>query len=108
MNLAIIQRYAPLLSYADKPAGSLTDGDIDVIAKTLGGEKGHGPLGDVLKKFRAGSPGSAALELLGSPAAQDFFKGIKADNERAENTAFIKCPCCERLFETELTSSRAA
>lgn len=100
MNFTVLQRYAPLLSFANRKAETLTDAELDQIAATLAGDKSEA-LGQVLRKFRAGSPSTAALELLGSPAAQDMFSKMAAETAAVENTAFIKCPLCERCFETE-------
>jgi hypothetical protein len=102
MNLQLLQRYAPLISTANKKSGDLTDGELAGIASAIAGEAAPQFL-PLLQMLKNREPNAPVTDLLASDAAKGLFTKLKESNAEVEHTAFIKCPHCEWLFETELT-----
>jgi hypothetical protein len=102
MNLNLLQRFAPLISVASKRSGDLTDAELSGVATALTGDASAQFL-PLLQMLKAKEPNAPVTELLGSDAAKNLFARLEQSNKEVDNTAFIKCPHCERLFETELS-----
>lgn len=102
MNLASLQRFAPLLGLADKLAGDLSDGDLSTVATALAGD-GSAEFFGLLKVLRDKEPATAVSEILSSPTAKTLLGQMQSAKEDKENVAFLKCPHCSQLFETELS-----
>lgn len=102
MNLALLQRFAPLLGFASKTTGELTDGDLSSVALALAGD-GAGEMLPFLKKLRDAEPTQRVQEILSSDTAKKFFAQWKEEGQARQDVAFCKCPNCGVCFETELT-----
>lgn len=101
MNLAVLQRFAPLIGFASKQSSELTDGDLSTVAAALAGD-GAAELLPFLQILREKEPAQRVSEILASDTARSFFAKLKEDNEAASNVAFVKCPGCGMQFETDL------
>lgn len=101
MNLATIQRFAPLLGFATKTSGDLTDADLSTVAVALAGE-GAADMLPFLRILREKEPTQRVQEILSSDTAKKFFKQWKEEGEARANVAFCQCPGCGMRFETEL------
>lgn len=101
MNLAALQRFAPLLSLASKTSGELTDSDLSAVATALAGD-GSAAFLPFLQKLRDSEPNQAVTEILASPTAQNLLKQMNEQTAAEQNAAFVKCPHCGRLSEVEL------
>lgn len=101
MNLAALQRFAPLFGFATKTSAELSDADLSQVAGALAGE-GAVDLLPFLQILREKEPNQRVAEILSSDTARNFFTKLKSDGEARENVAFVKCPGCGMCFETEL------
>lgn len=101
MDLAALQRYAPLLTLGSKAVGSLKDDELASAARALAGE-GSGPLLEFFKVLRSATPDSIVRDVLGSPHAKQLLTQVQQAKVERENSIFCKCPECGTAFETEL------
>lgn len=101
MNLAMFQRFAPLLQLGTLFARDLSDDSIKEIASALGA--GDSPeFAGFLKALRTSEPDAQALALLGSPTARKLLGSLVEKAQAQPEPLFARCPHCDQLFETEI------
>jgi uncharacterized phage protein gp47/JayE len=101
MNLAAMQRLGPLLALGNRKSGDLNDNELSGIASAIAGQAAPELL-PLLQMLRKAEPTTAVTDILGSDTAKKLFERMKAETAESQSCIFIKCPHCERLFETEL------
>lgn len=101
MNFGDLQKFAPLLSLLNKPSGSISDDELQIVAKTLAGEGDPGPLASFMTTLRDANPATKVADLLGSDGAKTLFDKVKDANGRVESGIFCTCPSCGTSFETD-------
>lgn len=89
---------------ANKPAGDLTDGELEKAARIIAGEQGSGLI-SFFKVLRDAEPSVKVTDLLSSPSANAILQSAterlsKATDEK-EGGFFCRCPNCQFPFITE-------
>lgn len=96
------QQFAPLLVFAKRATGTMTDAELGGIAKSLAGEAAEDLL-PLLQILRDKEPETMVPEILSSPSARKLFQSMKQQTEAANRVIFCTCPCgCGVSFETEI------
>jgi len=104
MNLAALQKFAPLFPLLGKQSGELSDDELGAVSLSLTGDA-NSEFTILLKRLRDSEPGSGVLELLGSPTARKLFLQLNESNRAAAMEPvplFVRCPACDTRFETEI------
>lgn len=93
-----------LLSMANKPAGSLTDADLESAAKIIAGGRSDNQSGLVsfFKILRDAEPDAKVTELLSTPSANSLLQQVSQQLQQAtddkEGGVFCRCPNCQFPF----------
>lgn len=107
MNIAAIQRFAPLLQFASVNVGDMTDADLTLVANAIGGEGGAGVLVPLFSALRAKAPHLKTTQLLGSPEAGEILgrvtEMLETRAEKTNSTIFCQCPFCEQKYEQTIS-----
>lgn len=102
MDLAAIQKYAPMLGLLGRKSGSTSDQELGVVAKVLAGNGDPEPLASFLCALRDATPATKVADLLGSPGAKSLLESFKTQMTKVESGIFCTCPDCGTSFETDL------
>lgn len=94
-----------LLALAGKPAGQISDEDLNEVASLIGG--GENPaLAEFFRLIRSAEPQTPVTELLRSPTAismlQNLIERKKAQTDDENGEVFCRCPQCGFGFVTNL------
>lgn len=102
MDLAGLARFAPLLRFKDREAGSLGDDELSAIATALAGEQARTFM-PLLLKLKSEAPKAKGIEILGTPEAGKIYALLKTQTDADNRVVFCRCPICQTPFETELS-----
>lgn len=101
MDLAVLQKFLPLFSLLGRPAGELTDTDLQTVSSALSKDDPQ-TARELFDLIKANEPAVLVKNLLGSKTVKSLVASAKAKTQEVNSTIFCKCPVCDTSFETDL------